>query len=116
MQMSDKEFEEYLRTINKTEEELHEELRPLATKRVTSSLVLGKVVEEEKIEASDSEIKAEVEKIVEGVTGNKDELQAFLNTPQGQESIKQMLVTRKTMQRLVEIAQASPQVTNDQQK
>jgi len=41
LQMSGRGLEEYLRSINKTEEELREELRPIATKRVTRSLVLG---------------------------------------------------------------------------
>ena len=100
-------LEEYLRRSNKTEEELRSELRPLATKRVTSSLVLGKIAEEEKIEVSDSEIDAEIENITKGETEKKDELQKYLNTPQSRESIGQMLMARKTIQRLVEIAQSS---------
>jgi flagellar biosynthesis/type III secretory pathway ATPase len=39
--------------------------------------------------------------------GKKDELKGFLNTPQARESIKQTLMTRKTIQRLVEIAKGS---------
>ena len=38
-QRGNQELEEYLRSINKTEEELHEELHQSATKRVTGSLV-----------------------------------------------------------------------------
>ena len=38
---------------------------------------------------------------------NKDKLQESLNTPQGRESIGQVLITRKTVQRLVEIAKGS---------
>ncbi len=106
-QMGGKGLEEYLSSINKTEEELREELRPLATKRVTWSLVLGKVAEEEKIEANDSEIDAEIENMTKGATGNKDELQKFLNTPQSRESLKQSLMTRKTIHRLAEIAKGS---------
>ena len=103
-QMSGKSLEEYLSTIDKTEEELRKELQPLATKRVTQSLVLGKVAEEEKIEVSDSEIGDEIEDMTKSTTENKDELSKFLNTPRSRESIKQALVTRKTVQRLVEIA------------
>jgi trigger factor len=90
--------------INKTDEELREELRPLAIKRVTSSLVLGKIAEEEKIEVSDTEIEADIEGMVRSATENTDELSKFLNTPQSRESIKRSLLTRKTIQRLVEIA------------
>jgi len=93
--------------INKTEEELREELHPLATKRVTRSLVLGKIAEEEKIEVSDTETEADIEGMVRSATENKDELNKFLNTPQSRESIKRSLMTRKTIQRLVEIARGS---------
>jgi trigger factor len=93
--------------INKTDEELREELRALATKRVTSSLVLGRIAEEEKIEVSDTEIEADIEGMVRSATENKDELNKFLNAPQSRESIKRSLLTRKTIRRLVEIAEVT---------
>jgi trigger factor len=107
LQTSGKGLEEYLSRINKTEEELREELRPLATKRVTHSLVLGRIAEEEKIEVTDSEISAELENIAQSATENKDEVQKLLNSPQAHSSIEQLLTTRKTIQRLVEIARGS---------
>ena len=107
LQMGGKELEDYLRSVKKTEKELREELRPLATKRVTRSLVLGRVAEEEKVEANDSEIDTEIENIIKDVAENKDKLQKSLNTPQMRESIREVLLTRKTVQRLVEIAKTS---------
>ena len=107
LQLSGKGLEEYLRSINKTEEELREELHPLATKRVIRSLVLGKIAEEGKIEVNDSEVDTEIESIVKSATDNKDELLKFLNTPQSRKSIEQLLITRKTIQQLVEIAKGS---------
>jgi len=104
-QRGDQGLEEYLRSINKTEEELREELHPLAVKRVTWSLVLEKVTEEEKIEVSDSELEAEIENLTKSAGESKDELEKLLNTPQSHESIKQRLIIRKTIQRLVEIAE-----------
>ena len=110
LQMDGKGLEEYLKSINKTEEQIREELRPLATRRVTSSLVLGKVVGEEKIDASDAEIDAEIERMIKTGMENRgapgqDELQNLLNTPQSRQPIKQLLMTRKAMERLTEIAQ-----------
>jgi trigger factor len=107
LQVGKEGLEEYLRGINKTEEELREELRPLATRRVTRSLVLGRVAEEEKIEVTDSEIEAEIENMTKGAAAKKDELQKFLNRPQSKESIRQLLTPRKTIQQLVEIAKGS---------
>jgi trigger factor len=97
-------LEEYLRGRDKTEEELREEIRPLATTRVTRSLALGKLAEEEKIEVSDSEIDAEVRNMIKSTTETEAELQKSLNTLQFRESVRRLLVTRKTVQRLVEIA------------
>jgi trigger factor len=103
-----KSLDEYLKRVNKTEEEIREELRPLATKRVSASLVLGKVAEEGKIEVSDAEIDSEIENMCrDAADGKKDELKKFLTTPQARESIKQTLMTRKTIQQLVEIAKGA---------
>ena len=107
-QLDAKGLEQYFKSINKTEEEVREELRPVATKRVIGSLVLGKIAEEEKIEVSDAEIDTEVENMTQSADEDKkDKLQGFLNTPQARESIRQTLMTRKTIQRLVEIAKGS---------
>ena len=100
-------MEQYLKSMNKTEEELREEMRPTARKRVCQLLVLGKIAEEEKVEVSGAEIDAEIEEMTSSAAENKDELKKALNTPQARESIEQTLVTRKTVQRLVEIAQGS---------
>jgi len=101
-------LEEYLRSINKTEEEVREELRPPATKRTIWSLVLGEITKEEKIKVSDSEVDTEIKNIIKGAAEDKrDELNKFLNTPYSRESIKQTLITRKTIQRLVKIAKGS---------
>jgi serine/threonine protein kinase len=48
-------LENYLKNLNKTEEEMREGLRPEATKRVTQSLVLGKIAEEKKVEEKKEE-------------------------------------------------------------
>jgi trigger factor len=104
LQMGGHRLEEYLSSINKTEAELREELKPTASQKITSSLVLGKVAEEEKIEVGDSEIDTEIEEMLKNVAENKDELQKSLNTPQSRESVKHLLFTRKTVERLEAIA------------
>ncbi len=104
LQMSGHGLEEYLGSVNKTVAELREDLKPQATQRITNSLVLEKVSEEEKIEVSDADIDAEIEEMLKDAGESKDELQKYLNTPQSKESIKQMLTTRKTIQHLVAIA------------
>lgn len=97
-------LEEYLSRVGKTEEEIRKELHPLATKRVNRSLVLGKFAQEAKIEVADAEINAELEEIVQGAGGNKDEMRKRLDSPQARLSVEQLLATRKAIQQLVEIA------------
>lgn len=53
-------FEDYLAHIKKTEEELKEGWRGDAEKRVKTSLILGKIAEQEKITPSEDEINKEV--------------------------------------------------------
>ena len=104
-------LENYLKTLNKTMDDHREELRPMANRRVIRSLVLGKITEAEKIEVDDSEIDAEIEKMVKDADKQADEMRKFFSLPQARESIKQFLLGRKTVERLVQIATEQKQVT-----
>ena len=105
LQLTGRGMDEYLRSINKTAEQLQEELRPVATRNVTASLVLGKIAEVEKIEVSEDDIKNGINKMSRSIGEEKrEEMQKFLDTPQNRESIGQSLKTRKTIERLTEIA------------
>jgi trigger factor len=106
-QRSAQSLETYLKSINKSEQELREEIHPVAVKRVSWSLVLQKVAEEEKIEVSTTEIEEEIQNLTNSSTERKDEIGKLFNTPQAKESIKQRLIVRKTVMRLVEIAKGS---------
>ncbi|MFH1639070.1 MAG: trigger factor [Chloroflexota bacterium] len=98
-------FEEYLKNINKTEEDLRTELMPMAVKRVTQSLVLGKVAEEEKLTVSEDELNTEIENIVQRAAEDKREtVRKNLDNKEVKASIENMLLTRKTVARLLEIA------------
>jgi trigger factor len=101
-----RELEDYLKRVNKTEEELKEKLRPIARKRVTNTLVLDKVAEVEKIEINASEVNNKVAEIAEN-TKDKEKMQQFLALPPVRESIGESLRTEKTVERLVQIASGS---------
>ncbi|MBC7836385.1 hypothetical protein H7X87_01235 [Acetobacteraceae bacterium] len=53
-------FEDYLKQINKTEEDLRNEFRQQAKKRAKLQLTLNKIAEEEKVEADATAIEAEM--------------------------------------------------------
>jgi len=97
-------LENYLKTLNKTMADHREELRSMASKRVVRSLVLGKLAESEKIEVADSHIDAEVEKMAQDADKQAEDVRKFFSLPQARESIKQFLIGRKAVERLVEIA------------
>jgi len=100
-------FNEYLSRINKTEVELREQLRPVATTRVNGALVLEKVADAETIEVSEAETDEEMSKLIADSPENKNEWQQLMDTAQGRDSVRQLLTRRKTMQRLLDIAAGS---------
>ena len=66
IQLSDMQlkFEDYLKEIKKTEEELKTEFQPLALKRVKMALILKEIAQLEKIEVKDEEIDAKMQDIL----------------------------------------------------
>lgn len=105
LQATGRGMDEYLRSINKTAEQLREELRPVAAKNVAASLVMSKVAEAEKIEVTESDIENGINNMTRGTADDKkEELRKLLDTPQTRESLRQSLRTRKTIERLAEIA------------
>jgi len=73
--------------------------------------VLGKIAEAEQIEVDDSEIDTEIEKAAKDADKQADEIRRFFSLPETREPIKQFLVGRKTIERLVQIATEQKQVT-----
>jgi trigger factor len=105
LQMTGRGMDEYLKSINKTPEQLQEEMRPVAIKNVTASLLLGKVAEVEKITVSDTEIESRLDSMVLGVDeAKKADMRKLFDNPQTRDSIRQSLMARKTIERLSDIA------------
>jgi trigger factor len=98
-----KEVSDYLKKLNKTVEQIEEELRPIARKRLIQSLVLGKLAEQENIEISPSEVDNRVEELA-GAAEDKENAKQFFSLPQVRQSIEQSLRTQKTLDRLLEVA------------
>lgn len=98
-----RELTDYLKKANKTEEEIKQEVRPIAKKRLIQSLALGKLAEEEKIEISSSEVDNKVDEITNDAE-DKEKAKQFFSLPQVRQSIEQSLRTQKTMDQLLQIA------------
>ena len=83
-------------------------MHPVATSRVVRALVLGKISEAEKIEVGEPDITIEIEAMLENAESpeNIEENREILNAPENRKSIKNQLIARKAVQRLIEIASA----------
>ncbi len=109
LQQSGRGMDDYLRSLNKTAAELREDVKPVASKNVAASLVLSKVAEAEKIEVSDEDITNGIRNMARGVAEDKrEEMVKMLDTPQTRQSLTQSIKTRKTIERLTEIATGGP--------
>jgi trigger factor len=98
-----KEIADYMKRANKMEEEIRQELRPIAKTRLIQGLVLGELAEEEKIEISASEVDNKIDEIANDA-GDKEKARQVFSLPQFKQSIEQSLRTQKTMDRLLQIA------------
>jgi trigger factor len=120
LQLTGQGMDQYLKSINKTAEQLHEELRPVATKNVAAALVLGKITKEEKIEVTEADIENGIDNMTRSVAADKkEEFRKILDTPRTRESLEQSLKTRKTIERLTEIARntaETKQETKEEEK
>jgi len=96
-------LENYLKNAKKTVEEFRNELKPGAEDIIKRSLVLDKLAELEKIELADSEVDAEVERVIQGAN-NDERVRQLFSSPSGRQSLKRNLYIRKTIDRLVDIA------------
>lgn len=105
LQMSGQGLDDYLKRINKTPQQLVDELKPLAKRNVEASLVLSKISEEEKIEVTEEEIMNGINNMVRSISTDKqEEMRKLLDTPQTRQSLIQSIKTRKTIERLADIA------------
>ena len=97
-------LEQYLQVSGKSTEQLRQELQPIAEKRIKRPLALRKVAEEEGIEAADEDVQAEIDSMVQESGERGDSVRSMFDSDAGRDSWRQVVLTRKTTQRLVDIA------------
>lgn len=92
-------FEEYLKRLNKTEKEVSDSFLLEAQKKVKSFLVLKAIGEQEKIQATEEEIKKETARIMQGYPDMQN-----LDQNQLKEYTKEVICSEKTFQMLESLA------------
>lgn len=94
-------MEQYMQFSGLTMEKLEEQVRPEAENRIKSSLVLEQIAKDEKIEVSDDEMMAEVEKMAASYGMEADKLKEYLGDAE-KESIKRDLSVTKAVDLIME--------------
>ena len=96
-------LEEYLRLNNQTEQELREELRPVAARRLRNSLLLREIAKREGIAVSDEDLDAEITSL-SSPGANPDRLQELYQSDYFRGVLRNDLFERRITERLIELA------------
>jgi trigger factor len=94
----------YIARLGKSEEEVRDEVREAAELRLRRSLVLGRFAETENIRVEPEDVDNEIQTMASSAGEQADAVVRIFDTEHGRESIRRTLLTRKTLERLVEIA------------
>ncbi|MBI4200861.1 MAG: trigger factor [Chloroflexi bacterium] len=97
-------IDQYLESVGKKADEHREELRGIAMARLKRTYALRNVAELEGIKAAAEEVEEELSSLVKDAGPRAESLRRGLDTPDGRESVAQLIVRRKVMERLGEIA------------
>ncbi len=95
-------LENYLRANGQTLEELREEIRPDATRRLRNTLVVQEIARRENIVVTDQDVLAEIEKVAAG-SENAEAIRGLYQQDQFRSLLRGDLFERNLTDRLVEI-------------
>jgi trigger factor len=98
-------LEDYLKIEDKSEQDLKDELEPAARARIERGLVLGKLVDLEKLEIEDNEIQDEIDRMMAPFEGKEgQELRKAFENNASRSRIAIDLLTGKALTRLTNLA------------
>ncbi len=96
-------LEQYLQFTGQTSEAMLEQMKPQALKRIQSRLVLEAVAAAEKLEATEEDFQAEVDKMAESYKLEADKVRELLGE-NGRKQVMEDLVVKKALDLVVENA------------
>jgi len=97
-------LEDYLKIEGKTQEQLREEYKPRAEERLKRALVLGRIVEAEKLEVQPEEVLESIQQQAQVWGDQAGRVMEFLNSDKGRQSLVVDMLTTKALKRLAAIA------------
>lgn len=98
----EKMVESLLGAQNNTRETLFSEWRPAAEQRLKSQIILSKLIEDRKIEASDEEVDGEIKKVADQNNMSEEDVRSYYQQNQMMEYIRQDIKERKLVDQLLE--------------
>lgn len=96
-------LEQYLATENQTMEELRDEIRPNAERRVRNTMVLQEVAKAEELEVTADDVSAEIERMISGMQ-DPDRMRGIYQSDHFRGLIESELYDRKLTDLVVDIA------------
>lgn len=99
-----RQYAAYLARVGRSESQFRESLRPAAEQRLKRSLALSQLAEVEGIDVTPDEIEAEIDRLAEPMGEEAERFRQMFRTAQGISSIRNTLLSQKTLDRLVAIA------------
>jgi len=96
------EFDKYLESMKKTEEEMRKEFRGKALKRAKYGLILREVAKTEKIEADDKEVEEERSKTLAQYQHDKKAMKQ-IQSPEYEDYTRTLIQNRKVFEHLVKV-------------
>ncbi len=90
-------YEDYLKSIRKTPEELATEMKPQAEKRVKTAIVCREIFQSEKMTVTDDEVEKEISQMLKAYPNNP-EVKKQLQAETYREYLKHMLGNRKVIE------------------
>jgi trigger factor len=94
-------YEDYLRVTERTEQQVRDEFRPDAERRVKTLLVLSAIADKEGIDIGEAELAAELDRSRERYAGNQ-RLLSYLESARGQTYTRSLLRRSKVVETLID--------------
>jgi FKBP-type peptidyl-prolyl cis-trans isomerase (trigger factor) len=93
--------EAYLKTMGKTADDLHAEMRPPAEERAKTLLVLGRIAEQEGVEVTDAEVAAEAAN-AKARYATQAKLAAYFDTDRAHAAIRSSLRRSRVVEKIID--------------
>jgi trigger factor len=93
-------LEDYLKSEGKTPEQVREDFKPRAERRLRRGLVIGKLIEMERLEVDDLQVQERIDRLVGSVEDKSGSLRKALEKPASRQRIHNDLLVDKAVERL----------------